>query len=335
MIFMKKFCDNCLKDVSCKYYENNILESIDGIEITYVEKCYICDTCGEKFYDDLLDYNVLEVNNKLREKTSLITIEEIQEILNKYSIGKKPLSLVLDLGEVTISRYLSGSNPSKENSDLLKNIYKRPLLMEMYLKKNKELISNIAYKKTLGKISQITLVEENSKLYQCAIYILGKIKDITPLSLQKILYFIDGFSIPILGKKMFLSNPQAWPFGPVYSDIYDCFSYYKKDNIDFEEIFKDSVSELSDEEKVLVDNVIDSFACYSGGMLIDMSHLTMPWKNARIGLNEEEISSRIIETKDINDYFNNICKEKNIDEICLYAQELFNEVKRNKNISKR
>ena len=52
----------------------------------------------------------------------IITIEEILEILEKYNIGKKPLSLVLGWGEVTIIRYLDGSIPDKLHSDVLFSI---------------------------------------------------------------------------------------------------------------------------------------------------------------------------------------------------------------------
>ena len=38
-------------------------------------------------------------------KDRVITKKEIEEILIKYNIGKKPLSLVLGWGEVTIIRY--------------------------------------------------------------------------------------------------------------------------------------------------------------------------------------------------------------------------------------
>ena len=64
----KQYCDKCLEYRNCKYEEKNIKEKIDGIEIEYLEKYYICDVCGEKFYGDLFDYNAITANEKLREK---------------------------------------------------------------------------------------------------------------------------------------------------------------------------------------------------------------------------------------------------------------------------
>lgn len=328
---IKKFCDVCLDDVNFKYEENIITKKIDDVAIEYLEKYYVCDECGSKFYDDLSDYNIHEVNKKLREKIGLITIEEINEILKKYAIGQKPLSLVLGLGEVTISRYMSGLNPSKETSSLLKEINNSPFLFELYLTKNKEKISDVAYKKALGKVSQIELASEHSKIYQCVLYILKNTFDMTPLALQKILYFIQGFSTQLLKKEMFNTVSQAWPYGPVYKDIYNCFSYYKSEHIEFNEIFSDYKFDLTVEETKLIDSILYSFGCYSGGCLIEMSHLTDPWINAREGLDSKESTSREIDFKDMKEYFKRICDEFNIKEfgdISKYAKNLFSEVQK-------
>ena len=138
MKMKKQFCTYCMDYRECEFQEKNKKEKIDNIEIEYLEKCYICKTCGEKIYGDLLDYNTIEANNKLREQTGIIQVSEIEEILNKYNIGKKPLSLVLGLGEITITRYLDGQNPTRDNSELLKNILRNPILYEMYLEVNKD-----------------------------------------------------------------------------------------------------------------------------------------------------------------------------------------------------
>ena len=171
----KQFCSKCMKMVGCKYNEGIIKKTIDGIKIEYLEKYYLCDDCGSKIYGDLLDYNVIAANNELRKHTGLITVEEMEEISKKYNIGKKPLSLVLGLGEVTFTRYLKGVNPSKENSKLLKSILNNPMLYEMYLIVHKDDITETAYKKSLGKTKQIEFVEGKSKMYNVALYIISKL----------------------------------------------------------------------------------------------------------------------------------------------------------------
>ena len=117
---MKKFCDKCLKEVECTYNEKYIDISIDNNKINYLKKYYICSECNNEFLDDLYDYDVEIVNKKLRELNNIITIDEIEEIIRKYNIGKKPLSL---LNFKTIS-LISSSDMllSFENQKLAKNL---------------------------------------------------------------------------------------------------------------------------------------------------------------------------------------------------------------------
>lgn len=330
---MKKFfCENCFEDKECIYEEGLINEKIDGIEIKYLSKFYVCKDCGSKIYGDMFDYNVREANRKLREKTGLITIEEIEKIVEKYSIGKKPLSLILGLGEVTVMRYLNGQNPTKDNSDLLKNILSNPFLYEIFLETNKDKITDVAYKKSLGKTKQIELVSDNSELYNIALYFINKSEELDPLSLQKILYFADGFSNIFLNKKIFNTQAEAWKYGPVYKDIYDCFSYYQYNKIDYGEILNNRVFNFTVDEIEYLNSILENFGCYSGAILREMTHLTDPWIKSREGLDENEPSCRQISNEDMKDYFDNVCKEYNISsihDIKNYSEALFKEAKKN------
>lgn len=330
---MKKFfCENCLEDKKCTYKEEFKKKIIDNIEVEYLEKFYVCNECHEKIYGDMFDYNIHEINKKMREKTGLITVEEIQEILDKYAIGKKPLSIILGIGEVNIIRYLEGKNPSKEISDLLKMIKDNPALYEIYLLDNKDNITNVAFRKSLGKVKQLELTQEHSKLYQVSLYILKKSSETTPLALQKILYFLDGFSRIFLEEKIFSTNAEAWVNGPVYKDIYESFSYYKWEKIDYKEILKDYDFNLDAKEIELANQIITSFGCYNGDILREMSHLTYPWIEARVGLEPKERTNREIEDTDMISYFNNICKDysiKNLNDIEKYSYELMNKARNN------
>ena len=326
---MKKFCENCLKDENCQLIEKEVTENINNNKITYLKKYYICDECKNIFYDDLYDYNINLVNNKLREINNIITVAEINEILKKYSIGKKPLSYILGFGEITIIRYLNGTNPSKEHSEILKGILNNPYFYELFLIANKDKISKVAYKKSLGKTKQIQLTYENSKLYNSALYMISKSEDITPLSLQKLLFFAEGISKKLISYNLFEEEPEAWIYGPVYKDIYECFSYYKDKSIDYNEILKEYNFDLNNQEKDFLDKIILYFGCYSGNVLKEMSHLTNPWIETRVGLNNNEISNRIIDLNLINSYFDEVCEYyeiKTFDDIEKYSKYLFNEV---------
>ena len=58
------------------------------------------------------------IDNAFREKEGLISVSEMELILDKYDIGKRPLSLLLGWGEGTLTRYLDGDIPTKQYSDI-------------------------------------------------------------------------------------------------------------------------------------------------------------------------------------------------------------------------
>ncbi len=325
-------CYYCGAKDNCELTEGITKETISGFEIEYLEKYYKCPNCGGKIEDDMYDFNVSSANDALREKTGLIRTKEIEEILNKYAISQKNLSNILGFGEIQISRYLKSGNPNKEHSDILKSIKDTPFLFEGYLLNSKDLLEDKAFKKSLGKVRQLEMIDEHSKIYNVGLFIIKNCEDITNLSLQKVLYFIEGFSKKLLGYKLFNESAQAWRFGPVYTKMYDAFSYFVGAPIEKSEVLNDKEFDLTPEEKEYILNISKYFTCYSGAILRDMSHLTDPWISARKGLNPDEPSNRVISEGEIDEYFDKIIKKYNIndyDDVKKYSEMLFNETLEN------
>lgn len=323
------YCEICNDIEKCNYKEKYDEIKIKYYNVKYLKKWYECSNCGNIITDEFDNENVKNANTALRKMTDLITISEIEEILKKYNIGKKPLSLVLGLGEITITRYLDGLNPSKNNSDLLKAILNNPEIYEMYLLVNQKNISEVAYKKSMAATKQLILSTKKAKIYSVSLYILKKLNDITPLMLQKILYFVNGFSYHFLSSPLFEDVAMAWTHGPVYEDIYNCFLHYKSNNISYEEILKDYDFALSLDEIEYLNKTINYFGCYGGKTLENMSHLTSPWINARKGLENDEKSRREIPNDDIKNYFESVCKNYKIKtekDILNYSKALFDKV---------
>ena len=264
----------------------------------------------------------------------VIEKEEIEEILEKYCIGKKPLSLVLGWGEVTIIRYLEGKRPDKFHSDVLWAIKNDVNEMLKYLEKNRDFITDVAYKKAISRIMEIKLEEDRSKIYLISKHIIAKIGDITPLALQKILYYIQGFSSVFLEKEMFIEDCEAWVHGPVYKEIYDRFKVYRYHPIEGENFqlyssLKDTV--IKDKEIELIDAVIKHYGCYSGKVLEEMTHDSRPWQLARLGVGMDENSNQVIKKEDIQLFFRKICQEykiESVSEIAKYSKKMFQKVVR-------
>lgn len=58
---------------------------------------------------------------------------------------------------------------------------------------------------------------------------LYKCEDITPLVLQKALYYDQGFYYAFEGQFIFNEDCEAWVHGPVYRKVYNRYSTYRFD----------------------------------------------------------------------------------------------------------
>ena len=307
----KVFCEECRDDVS--YVVSNVQMSgkIKGEEYFYEGKTAHCINCNSEIYvDEINDYNLMMLYNKFREANGIIPLETILKIPEKYSIGKRPLSLLLGWGEQTFSRYCEGDIPTKQYSDILKRIYNEPKFYNELLEMNKgRLKTESAYKKSKNAVNTVLGKEKNhkTKVESAVEYLLNKCEDITPLMLQKALYYVQGFYYAFNKKFLFSEDCEAWAHGPVYREI-----YYKCQNYRFNPIepYTDiDISEYSTSEIAILESIVKHICCYSGKILEEFTHSETPWLEVRGNLPKNAPSNRIISKEKIGKYF--ICvKEK-------------------------
>ena len=107
---------------------------------------------------------------------------------------------------------------------------------------------------------------------------------ITNLKLQKILYYIQGYTLRRHGSPAFSEGIYKWPYGPVVPQVYFNYNYSRSKGI----------PELSDEhsrklEKIfrrdsattrIIDEVITKSFSFSAVQLVQMTHAESPWKAA-------------------------------------------------------
>lgn len=258
----------------------------------------------------------------------MIQVNEIKELLEKYNIGKTTLASLLSWGDITIVRYIDGSTPSKEYSDALKSLF-NPKTMSFLLEENKGKISEVAYKKcrkSLDKELDHTSVEncEDSMLWNVVSYFLSKDYEITPLSLQKLLYYAQGFYYALRHNYLFDEDCEAWVHGPVYTEVY---SRYKP--FGYEPIKSDCAFNLSEEKISLLDGILRAFGCYNGKILENFTHSETPWNEARIGKKDDELSNEVISKNSIAEYFIKVVQKYNISnvyDIDIYSSTLKNKI---------
>lgn len=328
----KDFCVSCRKYVKYQLKEEIASKSIKGKNYDYKTIRAYCEECGEELsLPGLIDKDQQLFDAHYRIVEDLVTKAEINKILEKYNIGKAPLSLTLGFGEITVTRYLDGQMPSKKYSDILRKALYYNQFMKKMLIENKEKIGESAYSKAMIAISEDDNDSEAvSKIEIVTQYILCKNEEITPLSLQKQLYFIQGFYLALYKQILFNVNCEAWLHGPVYPEIYHKYKKYGYDPIEDEENFickKDLESKLSRNEKTVVDLVTRTFGRYSGKVLEAITRKEEPWKKARRGIKTIDYSNEVITIKSIKEYFTGVAAKYNLldpTDIFQYIEDMVN-----------
>lgn len=322
----KIFCPECRQQVMFKVAERPAVQQLKGKDYEFTEKIAICDNCGAELYvDKVAEENLKRIYEKYREYNGIISLEKVREIASRYRIGKRTLSLLLGWGENTFSRYFDGDLPSKQYSDILLRLYDEPDYYIQLLEERKGILnSNTTYEKSL-KAAKEYITGKTTKIDEVAAYLLNECEDITHLALQKMLYYVQSFYRAFYGTFIFADECEAWVHGPVYPQIYKKYSGYN-----FGE-HKPEMTEFdfSYDEKVVIDNVVAGFGCYSGKVLERFTHSELPWIETRKGLKSDEIENRIIDKELIAGYFESVKAKYDMlhpGDISDYAKDMFGKI---------
>lgn len=228
------------------------------------------------------------------------------------------MSLALGLGEITITRYLLGQIPSKEYSDIIRKALESPKFMIEKLNENIDKIGKAAYKKAMRAAKEVEpLFGLSEKMLLTISYIFKRAEEVTPLALQKMLYFIQGIYMVLFGVELFSEECEAWAHGPVFKDAYEVFKSFKYNPIDDTRfsMFQNRFNELSDNEKKVIDLVVESFGMYSGKALEQITHDEASWRDARINCLPGEPSNEVISKESIKKYFSEVAQNYEIDNV--------------------
>ena len=303
----RDFCIECRKETEYLLQKRNLVKNIRNKEYTFGITMAVCTECGKEMsIPGLIDKNVLEIDEQYRAAESLVLIDDIEKLMKIYKIGKAPLSLALGFGEVTIPRYLEGQIPSKEYSDIIKAALSSPAYMKRKLMENREKLTDAAYKKAMvaaGSIESLFSVSE--KMLSVIAYVFEKLEEVTPLMLQKLLYFIQGIYSALYGKPLFMEDCRAWIHGPVYPEVYDLFRDFKYNPIDDARfaLLERTEAALTDNEKKVIDLVVNTFGMYGGKVLEKITHNEEPWMEARKGYGDSIPSSELLPKERIMKYY--------------------------------
>lgn len=301
------FCTTCRKQTEYEIRKETEKEIIKEKEYSFIFTKVYCKACGEEMNPlGLMDLNIKERDEQYRRAEGLLSIEDIEKLMKIYNIGKTPLSLSLGFGEVTIPRYLEGQIPSKQYSDIMAEALSNPAYMEKLLRQNREKVGETAYKKAMKAVVELkNLFQISEKLLMSIAYIFEKLQEVTPLALQKLLYYAQGIYMSVYDSPFFEEDCAAWQHGPVYEKVYYLFRDFRYNPIEDNRfvLFAGKEKKLSDKERKVLDLVTETFGQYSGKVLETITHSERPWKEARKGYGICESSHVMIEKEEIKKYF--------------------------------
>jgi uncharacterized phage-associated protein len=105
---------------------------------------------------------------------------------------------------------------------------------------------------------------------------------LTPLRLQKLMYYVQGWCLGAIGRPLFAERIEAWTLGPVVRDVYHRFKSYERQGIPTEE--GGVPGSLTPAQRAFIESVWEGYKVHSASALCDMTHRELPWLDARGGL---------------------------------------------------
>ena len=117
------------------------------------------------------------------------------------------------------------------------------------------------------------------------------------MKVQKLLYYSQCLYLALYDEPLFEEEIEAWRYGPVCPEAYEFYS-------DFEALqlpvpSDEFLSEISENQKKLLEEIWDYFGGYHAYRLSGMTHLELPWKKARKGVAPKARSTEAILLEDM------------------------------------
>lgn len=148
-------------------------------------------------------------------------------------------------------------------------------------------------------------------------------KKVTNLKLQKLLYYVQAAFLQEQENKCFEDELLNWDYGPVVRAVYDEFKYLGSAELDFQESYKtiefdENIQNikmydkkfdetlLKDDDKSLIDKVIESYRDKDAFFMVKKTHEEEPWKETK--------RNNYIETECIRTYY------------CKYPEMIYGEI---------
>jgi|GEM_PF-818229 len=309
----------------------NVKVKVRDLEINYDEKSAYDEKSGEElFVREIEIENDIKLFDIYKKEKGLMTSYEIKELREVYGLNQKEFAKILGLGEVSINRFENGSiQTASVNSTI--SMAKYPKVFKELLIKNSDALSEEVYNKCYEKVEELLIlekhrianfekhnieslyfenasvekiakkiirvynnkIEEENKTYSNEWEIVQNIPKITQLTLQKLIYYVQGLSSVIKEEKAFNEAILNWNYGPVIREVYDIYK-----NFGANEIIEENDIELSPCLEEIIKIVVRDYGKFNPSALIELTHEEEPWKSTQ--------KNDVIEFEKIKNYFKKV-----------------------------
>ncbi len=309
---MKKYCENCEKEVETSVILKKEKYTVYGELIETDAKVLICEECGEEFFCEELDAQTLSnVYNFYRKKHNLLFPEEIKSIREQYGLSQRSFAKLLNWGDKTICRYENGAIQDKAHNGLLL-LLKEPRNMRTYIMQNDISLNE---KKKNRLLHMIDVLEDNEylckeksifdtifpqepnlyngfkkfdykKLCAMVVFFASKKQGLLKTKLLKLLNYSDMLYYKEYGISISGCRYVHLPYGPVIQNYDIIFGMMVNENlIQFDIEYKDNyekhqvisrcaypIDELTPDEIDVLERVYNKFQNFGSVEISNYSH---------------------------------------------------------------
>lgn len=274
----------------------------------YVCNYYVCKDTQEEFTTTELDeLNMIQIYNQYRVRNGIPFPDEIKALRSKYGVSARTMSLILGLGENQYRLYENGEMPTVGIGRMINSIRKSSTFIDILF----DAKQSIPAEEYDTIVERVKLIEEpvnesylfkgisrsimngfalpsESKLKNTILYILEKAGDTYQTKMNKLLFYVDFYSYKLRGFGITGMVYKAIQYGPVpehYERIYSNFDeielrsslYQDKEVIEMHPLVSADRQALSDEERTIIDVIVNRLGRMSATQISDLSHNEPAW----------------------------------------------------------
>lgn len=149
-------------------------------------------------------------------------------------------------------------------------------------------------------------------IFDVAKYFLTKVDHdagevMTPLKLQKIVYYAQAWHLALVEEPLMNAEFQAWAHGPVNPQLYHEYKDYGWSSIPYPDDFNAEV--IDKDNEAFLDEVWEVYGRYGAKYLEQLTHKEKPWTEARGGIPDGHYCSTPLNENTMKFYYRDLMED--------------------------